>query len=86
MSFHKTEAYSSYVRFASLFTLSQRVYFGIFGCITRKVLPYQTEAYSSYVRVDMVVPDEVRRQIAQNKNVEGANPNILQHFGNSHFL
>lgn len=85
MSFHKADAYLSYVRFVSLFTLSHRVYFGIFGCITRKVLPYQTEAYSSYVRVDMGVPDEVRRQIAQNKNVEGANLNILQHFGNSHF-
>lgn len=85
MSFHKADAYLSYVMFASLFTLSHRVYFGIFGCITRKVLPYQTEAYSSYVRVDMGVPDEVRRQIAQNKNVEGANLNILQHFGNSHF-
>ena len=86
MSFHKADAYLSYVRFVSLFALSQCVYFGIFGCITRKVLPYQTEAYLSYVRVDMGVPDEVRRQIALNKNVEGANLNILQHFVNSHFL
>ena len=49
------------------------------------MLSPQTAVYLSYIRVAAKVLNAVGRQIAQNKNVEGANPNILQHFGNSHF-
>ena len=49
------------------------------------MLSPQTAVYLSYIRVGAKVLNAVGRQIAQNKNVEGANPNILQHFGNSHF-
>ena len=49
------------------------------------MLSPQTAVYLSYIRVGAKVLNAVGRQIAQNKNVEGANLNILQHFGNSHF-
>lgn len=47
---------------------------------------HKADAYLSYVRVCAKASDKANREITpKNKNVEGANLNILQHFGNSHF-
>ena len=42
-------------------------FFGIFGCITRKVAFISVRGVLAYVRDEMKVPDDVRRQIAQKK-------------------
>ena len=47
---------------------------------------HKADAYLPYVRVCAKASDKANREITpKNKNVEGANLNILQHFGNSHF-
>ena len=47
---------------------------------------HKADAYLPYVRICAKASDKANREITpKNKNVEGANPNILQHFENSHF-
>ncbi len=47
---------------------------------------HKADAYLPYVRICAKASDKANREITpKNKNVEGANLNILQHFGNSHF-
>ena len=47
---------------------------------------HKVDAYLPYVRICAKASDKANREITpKNKNVEGANPNILQHFENSHF-